>query len=413
MKTLLAALTRFKRNNKGGIALVAGLSALPLLVVAGVAVDFVNRNKYQEESQAAVDAAALAGAATKTSFDSILHKTLTGADAKKDGATKMLQANLTDRLKISSHSSQITIDDNKVKVDMTVTVPTAFMRLVGISTVSVKVTSLAARYDGRACLIALGANGNGIHLGGTTNVAAPGCWAYSNKTGSDSLYVGGSSKIATAGTCIVGTSTASLTSATPAPKKCVPLDDPMAKWTPPTTSWLCDHNNFKKSASAANKTIILTPGVYCGGLQANGFDTVTLQPGIYFIKDGKLDITSKLDLTGLKVGFYLSKSVTDVTINGSANVNLTADDQGPMAGLVIAMQPGSPSITTATINGTASLYLQGSVYLPTSDIALSGTSATILSPVTQLIGYSINLQGTSNLTFKADFDAGGLCHSRS
>src|SRR5205085_3981747 len=109
----------------------------------------------------------------------------------------------------------------------------------------------------------------------------------SNKTGSSSVYVGGTSKLTTAGTCMVGSANlASLGSAAPAPKTCAALSDPMATWTPPSTSWSCDYNNFKKTANAASKTITLTPGVYCGGLKANGFDTVTLQPGIYFIKDG-------------------------------------------------------------------------------------------------------------------------------
>ena len=51
--------------------------------------------------------------------------------------------------------------------------------------------------------------------------------------------------------------------------------------------------------------------------------------------------------------------------------------------------------------------MQGSVYLPTADIALSGTSATQMSPVTQIIGNSVDLQGTSNLTFNADFKTAG------
>jgi hypothetical protein len=45
--------------------------------------------------------------------------------------------------------------------------------------------------------------------------------------------------------------------------------------------------------------------------------------------------------------------------------------------------------------------------MPTADIALAGTSATTMSPVTQIIGNSIELQGTSNLTFKADFETAG------
>ena len=72
-----------------------------------------------------------------------------------------------------------------------------------------------------------------------------------------------------------------------------------------------------------------------------------------------------------------------------------------------AFRPGASTITSATINGTASLFLQGSIYLPTSNIALSGTSSSTLSPVTQVIGYSIDMQGTSDLTFNPDFEAAG------
>jgi len=401
-------LAKFMRCLKGGVALISALSAVPLMLGIGVALDFAKGTRYREMGQAATDAASLAAALTTESFDKALNKLLTGDDARKDAAEKMLELNLPIEIKQLPHQSKITLGNKTVKVDLTVAMKTSFMRIAGIDKVNVGMSSTAQRNDFRACLIALGAGGAGIHLGGNAKILAPDCWAYSNKTGPGSVSVGGSSKLTAAGICTVGTpSLADITSANPPPIKCPPLTDPLAAWVPPTTGWLCDHNNFKKQANAVNKTITLTPGVYCGGLKANGYDSVTLQKGIYFIKDGTLDITSKLSLTGLKIGFYLSKDVTGVTINGSAAVNLTADDEGPMAGLIIAMEPGASTITKATLNGTASLFLQGSIYLPTSDIALSGTSSTTLSPVTQVIGYSIDMQGTSDLTFNPDFEAAG------
>src|SRR5438132_2149683 len=294
MYALPHTLANFKQATRGSVTLIAAMAALPMMLGIGVAVDFVNRNKFVSDSQAAADAAALAGAMTKKSLTP-LNQVLTGDAAKQDAALKMIEANLPDGIKNTSHTSNVTIDGNKVKVDLTVTMKTAFMRVIGVNTVNIKVTSTAVRYDGRACLIALGANGSGVNLSGNADILAPGCWAYSNKTGSNSVYVGGTSTLTTAGTCMAGTANlANLLSATPAPKKCAPLSDPMAVWTPPSTSSSCDYNNFKKSANAANKDITLKPGIYCGGLKANGFDNVTLQSGIYFVKDGTLDITSKL-----------------------------------------------------------------------------------------------------------------------
>lgn len=43
-----------------------------------------------------------------------------------------------------------------------------------------------------------------------------------------------------------------------------------------------------------------------------------------------------------------------------------------------------------------------------SNIDLAGTSAAVLSPVSQFIGYSVNLQGTSKLRFKSDFATAGF-----
>ena len=65
MYTLPQTFANFRRNTRGTVALVAALAAVPMMLGIGVAVDFVNRNKFASESQAAVDGAALAGAMAK------------------------------------------------------------------------------------------------------------------------------------------------------------------------------------------------------------------------------------------------------------------------------------------------------------------------------------------------------------
>src|SRR5438105_8923959 len=124
MYTVPQTFANFKRNTTGTVALVAALAAVPMMLGIGVAVDFVNRNKFASESQAAVDGAALAGAMAKKSL-SVLNQQLTGDAAKQDAALKMVEANLPDSIKSSSHSSSVTINGNKVKVDLTVTMKTA------------------------------------------------------------------------------------------------------------------------------------------------------------------------------------------------------------------------------------------------------------------------------------------------
>ena len=56
----LSGYSYFKKNESGAVALALGLAAIPLVVAAGLAVDYGNAVTVQARLQAAVDAAALA-----------------------------------------------------------------------------------------------------------------------------------------------------------------------------------------------------------------------------------------------------------------------------------------------------------------------------------------------------------------
>ena len=66
-----------------------------------------------------------------------LNQLLTSDAAKQDVALKMMEANLPDTIKNSSHSYKVTINGNTVKVDLSVAMKTAFMRVAGINTVNI------------------------------------------------------------------------------------------------------------------------------------------------------------------------------------------------------------------------------------------------------------------------------------
>ena len=58
-----AALRRFRAGDKGSVAPIVALSAIPLVFIAGIAIDSSRQSTAQVEVQAATDAAALAAAA--------------------------------------------------------------------------------------------------------------------------------------------------------------------------------------------------------------------------------------------------------------------------------------------------------------------------------------------------------------
>lgn len=397
----------FMRNQRGSISVLTAASMLPLIIAAGTAIDMNRANRTLSLMQKAADSAALAAAGTYRPVE-VGGDSLTGDEARLYVADMMVEANLPEPIKTVAEDPAVTIDGNTIVVELAAKMATSFMSIVGIDTMDLSVTA-AAEYEMGAtgCVVALGSDGKGIKVGGTVDLQVEGCWLYSNKEGDKSIDVIGTAIVDVPGSCSVGTTVVS-DNATVHEKKlsgCYPVADPMAGWTHPTVPAGCDYNNFKQNA-AANKSMTLYPGVYCGGLQLSGYDYVDLQPGIYYIDGGPLTINSKVELTGDGVGFYLTNDVTAVTINGNANVSLSAPDSGTMDGLLFAMEPGAESLIAAKINGGSGLNLEGTIYLADGELEISGDSAT-MSAGMQIIADSINLSGTSKLSFTAQTDEFG------
>jgi Flp pilus assembly protein TadG len=59
---VLKLIAKFRADQRGNVAVVFGLAAIPILGVAGVALDYTRASHFRSELQTAVDASALAGA---------------------------------------------------------------------------------------------------------------------------------------------------------------------------------------------------------------------------------------------------------------------------------------------------------------------------------------------------------------
>jgi Flp pilus assembly protein TadG len=69
MGKLLAWLGGFGRNDRAAVALVFGVSVVPFMLAAGVALDYSRALDLKTELQAALDAGALAAAASRSLSD--------------------------------------------------------------------------------------------------------------------------------------------------------------------------------------------------------------------------------------------------------------------------------------------------------------------------------------------------------
>jgi len=409
--TLRNRFADFAFNQRGSLSVISAVTLVPLLIAAGSAFDMGRANRALGQMQKAVDSAALAGAATSITMD--FAEDPNAGEARTYAAKMMVEANLPDQIAKIAEAPQVAIAGTEVTVDLDAEMPTAFMKLVGIGTMSLSATATADfSKTGNACIVALGANGDGIEVGGTVNLTVDDCWLYSNKAAAKSIDVIGKATIHAGGSCSVGSTSVSNNSTVYENRTtgCYTMSDPMAAWTPPTPPEGCTYNSF---SGGAGTSITLYPGTYCGGLQLSGYDAVHFTAGVYHITGGALTINSKGNITGTEVGFYIGEDVPSITINGTADVTLTPPTSGEMKDKLIAMAPvenatelTKTDLITAKINGGSLLDLAGTIYLPGAALEISGNSSDD-SMGSQIIANSVKLSGTSTLSFKEQLDEFG------
>lgn len=137
MRGFIELLKRFHSDERGVFAVLFGLMAIVLIATAGAVVDYTQIEQARTRAQQALDSAALG-----------LLPTI--YDATEDELIASAQALVEERLAMSS--TDVLIDDATPDTDSgtlllsgSVTVPMAFVQLIGIPTVTAKISAEATR----------------------------------------------------------------------------------------------------------------------------------------------------------------------------------------------------------------------------------------------------------------------------
>lgn len=137
MRGFIELLKRFHSDERGVFAVLFGLMAIVLIATAGAVVDYTQIEQARTRAQQALDSAALG-----------LLPTI--YDATEDELIASAQALVEERLAMSS--TDVSIDDATPNTDAgtlllsgSVTVPMAFVQLIGIPTVTAKISAEATR----------------------------------------------------------------------------------------------------------------------------------------------------------------------------------------------------------------------------------------------------------------------------
>ena len=375
---------------------IFAVSLVPIMGLVGAATDFSRANNVRSQMQGALDAAILAGAKDDTA---------SWTQTAQNTFSALFQAK-----GISANTPSFVLNgDGSFTGSTSASVPMDFLGSLGISTMNVRASATAmlapTSPQSEYCLLALNltaAQSMKVAGNGNITITAPSCVMQVNSNSADSTDLTGNAQVNTTDNCIVGSvRTADHSSISPAPDAvCKTLPDPFANYSKPSAG-NCDYTNYSLSG---NKTVTLSPGVYCGGMNFSGNVNVTFDNstnnGLFIIKDGVITETGGT-FTGNGVTIFLTGSGAALQMSGQANWHLVAPVSGPMAGFVIFLDPNGPSGAAAAssqLSGQSELYFEGVVYLPKQLVTITGTAEAFApSPWTSFVADTFQITGNGSI----------------
>ena len=385
--TIDAWLSRFAAAREGGVAIVFGLAAIPLMTAVGAAVDFSRGASTKAAMQGALDSAAL--------------------NLVKD-AGKLASSELTPRATAlftamfngpGASNVQVTALYDPATAILTLTsssyLPTTFMGLVGVNSMQIATLSKARDAEKWPCLITLDPSGpNAFKVTGNGTVSVPNCGIHVNSSASNAVLQAGNGWIKAKAITVVGG--ASSGNYVPTPKtgqQVVP--DPLSKIAEPTVPAACTYT--KKTFDAA----ITFPGgtVYCNTITFNA--NVTFGPGIHYFKNAQVKTGANISITSQNAMLYFSSN-SSWDSAGAGKVSLEPMQTGPYAGLAIFGSRNDTKVGTFKLSGNKDYFVKWTVYLPKQSLQLTGTAGmSVTAKSGYVIAHQFSYEGETNFTFDA------------
>ncbi|MFN3958802.1 MAG: TadE/TadG family type IV pilus assembly protein [Parvularculaceae bacterium] len=387
-------------NNDGNVALAFALIAPVLFAGVGAGVEASRYYACKSALQEIADRAALSGA-RQYFLDAPSRSTpeavaVAAARAGLDSFDPDFNAEV---------NAAATPQAAGVKVAIAATFRPALFASAFKQGVSLSVEAQAeARGAGRStCIIGLDPTSRStVLLNTAAQIRGPNCSVHSNSTSNAGLEVLRSAKITSAVTCTSGGyfGSAGNFSSTPL-TDCPPREDPLADRPKPAVG-SCNINRKQVDSF----TGALDPGVYCGGLVINGNSDVTLNPGIYVIKDGPFSVLRTSKVRAKNVGFFFTGRSADLYFQDQSDISLSGPVSGLMGGVLFWQDDEDRSGKLFEVRSTKVHTLTGTIYLPNSTFYASANAPVAQSSAyTAIVARKISLDGQVELVLNDDYGA--------
>ena len=379
-------------SEKGQALILITLAVIGLIGFTALAIDGGSAFSDRRHAQNAADTAALAAALAKIQGTDWI---ALGLERAEDNGYKNDGQSSTVHVHCPPEGGQYLGDDEYVEVIIESVVKTTFSRVLGREQINNRVEAVThvspakeePLYDG-AALVALKPDGRGSFRSHGTNIASiVGSGIFVNSNNSCAFEQVGNSTIDTpfgiqivGGACMNG----SITPATQITGGAATVPYPPAILPPEPTC----------SQDAVQYGDTLSPGNWADAFPPKG--VTRLQPGIYCV-DGMFMVNANETLSGSDVLIYMRSG--NVHWDGNAQINLSAMQYGPYAGLLIYMPLSNDE--GMIINGNSDSSFIGTFLAPASDIQVNGTAG-VDGYHSQFIGYTIDLIGTADMLVEYD-----------
>ncbi len=399
---------RFRSEERGGMALIIGLT-LPILVgMLGIGVDVTNWYLAKRQVQTAVDASAMSGALTFSYTDDSNEAQLAAEDSAGRnnfvvGAGRVLTINMP------PSSGAYAGDANAVEVIASEMQTLYLAAVVWDFDVAVRARSVATMtpVPGEHCVLGLDeAMAGAVEFTGTADVDM-GCGVASNSHDDEAISIWGnaeleSTPVSAVGDIVIGGSSVLDTDA-PLRSFQTPFDDPYGpegmNLTAPAYAPPCPN------LPPINSDTTLDPGCY-RGITVGAGATVTFNPGIYIIDRDDFRAEGGSTLIGDGVMFYLTgtgPNYATVTFTGGTIADLSAPTSGPYEGILFYQDPNAPSspggsaiLNTNQFLGGSQMELTGALYFPSQEVVFTGGSV-VAGTCLQIVARKVTFTGTGVL----------------
>jgi hypothetical protein len=360
----------------GNVTMMAAV-ALPVVVgVAGVAITMTDINYETVEIQSALDAGVLAGTAISISAsdqERIAEAHRAFAANAKNG--KFVTADRAGEFEAGGTVKPVfTVSEARVSGIAVSKSKDTFLSTIGLGSVDISVEAQAERQESDpVCVLALNEDSpDGLEVYGNAQFNARNCAVQANSDHSEGMTQTGRSSATASQFGVTGNFDGE--NFFPPPFAGIErVKDPYEDLPVPTPGACVD-----VAAKLIQAVVTLDPGTYCGGLNIKAGSQVTLNPGVYVMKDGQFAVNSGATVRGEEVMIAFVGADSYIHLLSDAHVTVTSPRDGTYKNMQFMsdrdLSSSKHGEEWTTILGGASLEYDGVMYLPEQQVWVSGSA---------------------------------------